>query len=147
MRSPEAPMGWPKHFSPPSGWQGTFPLRSKKPFRMSSMAFPRGEISRSSYTVSSVMEKQSWTSIMLISSRGFLIPASLKAICPARKVVSRWAPSQLVNMASSPEETEMAKAFTRTGSVFFNDRAISGVVTMAAADPSLTPQQSKRPRG
>ena len=44
---------------------------------MSSLTLPRGLNCRSSMIVSSVMEKQSCTSAMLISLRGSLTPASL----------------------------------------------------------------------
>ena len=47
------------------------------PASISSFTFPLGLNCRSSIAVASVIEKQSWTSAMLISSRGFLMPASL----------------------------------------------------------------------
>ena len=63
-------MGWPKHFSPPSVFTGKLPSSAKVPASMSSLTLPRGLNCRSSMMVNSVMEKQSWTSAMLISLRG-----------------------------------------------------------------------------
>ena len=57
-------------------------------------ARPRSEICRSSMVTSSVMEKQSCTSIMLISSFGFVIPASWYAFVLHLLVVTKWSPSQ-----------------------------------------------------
>ena len=96
----------------------------------------------------SVMEKQSCTSIMLISFLGSSMPASSYAIVAAFLVVTKWDPSQFENMASSPELSDICKALTFTKAwFFFRLFAISGVVMMAQAAPSLTPQQSKSPRG
>ena len=93
------------------------------------------------------MEKQSWTSTRLSSSRGFVIPASLYARSDALRVVMKQLPSQELCWASVPFETESWSAFTVTRSLLPRDRAISGVVTIAHAAPSETPQQSNSPSG
>ena len=77
MRSPLAPIGWPKLFSPPSGLIGCGPSPSKRPASTSFQPCPRGEKPMSSISTSSVGVKQSCTSAMLISSRGSFTPACL----------------------------------------------------------------------
>ena len=57
---------------------------------------------RSSISTSSVMEKQSCTSIRSSCSRGSSMPASRYARCAARRVVSVWLPSQLAWPISTP---------------------------------------------
>ena len=47
---------------------------------------------------------------------------------------------------SEPLETDSCSAFTLTRLCLPSDLAISGVVTIAAAAPSDTPQQSNRPQ-
>src|SRR5262249_40271225 len=42
MRNPDAPIGWPNDFRPPSGFTGSLPSRSKKPSSTSCHAVPRG---------------------------------------------------------------------------------------------------------
>ena len=63
------------------------------------------------------------------------------------RVVLKWAPFQPLKPTSSPFETLSCRALTVTTSVLPSVMAISGVVTMAQAAPSLTPQQSNRPMG
>src|SRR5205814_2319268 len=75
MRSPLAPIGWPKLLSPPSGFTGCGPSPSKRPSSTSFHALPRGEKPMSSMRTSSVGVKQSCTSAMLISARGSFTPA------------------------------------------------------------------------
>src|SRR5207247_2094836 len=75
MRSPLAPVGWPKLLSPPSGFTGCGPSPAKRPSSTSFHALPRGEKPMSSMRTSSVGVKQSCTSAMLISARGSFTPA------------------------------------------------------------------------
>ncbi|MNG08104.1 hypothetical protein D3C84_914400 [compost metagenome] len=56
-------------------------------------------------------------------------------------------PSQRLVELSIPEPIASWMALMVTMSFLPSARAISGVVTIAAAAPSLTPQQSKRPNG
>ena len=65
----------------------------------------------------------------------------------AARVETKWAPSQELCCASTPLEAASCSALTVTRSCLPRLRAISGVVTIAAADPSETPQQSNRPSG
>src|SRR5437762_3600219 len=75
MRRPEAPIGWPNDFRPPSGLTASSPSRSNVPASTSFHAVPRAANARSSISTSSVGVKQSWTSAIASSWRGSLIPA------------------------------------------------------------------------
>jgi hypothetical protein len=75
IRRPDAPIGWPKLFSPPSGLTGSSPSRSNVPASTSFHAIPRSAKPRSSISTSSVGVKQSCTSAIARSARGFVIPA------------------------------------------------------------------------
>ena len=75
MRRPEAPIGCPKDFSPPSGLTGSSPSRSNVPSSTSFHAVPRSANPRSSMSTSSVGVKQSCTSAMASWARGSVIPA------------------------------------------------------------------------
>ena len=75
IRSPDAPIGWPNDFRPPSGLTGSSPSRSNVPARTSFQAKPRSANPRSSISTSSVGVKQSWTSAIASSARGSVMPA------------------------------------------------------------------------
>ncbi len=95
---------------------------------------------------SSVMEKQSWTSIILISFLGSVMPASLYALMLHWSVVIKWSPSQLLNshfLAAAKGQLECLdckKVFLAISLAF------STVVTMAQAAPSLTRSNQIVPR-
>ena len=75
------------------------------------------------------------------------MPASRYARSAARRVVSVWLPSQLAWPISTPFDGASCRALIVTMSRLPSDAAISGVVTIAHAAPSLTPQQSYVPSG
>ena len=75
IRRPEAPIGWPNAFRPPSGLTGSSPSRSKLPASTSFQPCPRSAKPRSSISTSSVGVKQSWTSASASSPRGSVMPA------------------------------------------------------------------------
>ena len=60
----------------------------------------------------------------------------------AWRVLRTWLPSQALVCDSMPDEIDSWIALMVTMSFLPSARAISGVVTMAAAAPSDTPQQS-----
>jgi len=76
MRQPVAPIGWPKHFSPPEGFTATSPSTRVWPSRTNAAASPGPQKPRSWVFSSSVIVKQSWHSQTSTSSAGVVIPAS-----------------------------------------------------------------------
>src|ERR1700754_4020206 len=75
------------------------------------------------------------------------MPASRYAALAAIWVLGTQLPSHSEVPDSRPLLADNCRALTVTRSRFPISRAISGVVTIAQAAPSLTPQQSNTPRG
>src|ERR1051325_5396293 len=75
------------------------------------------------------------------------MPASSYARFEAIRAVWKYEPSQELCWLSRPFDSDSCSAFTVMMSVLPIDRAISGVVTIAQAAPSDTPQQSNNPSG